>query len=138
MYGFKVDLQRYRATSGERNFKGNHRRNFIEQIKAATFLEVVLAIEILQEPQSNLEEKVTTNHKPHLAPVQSVLQIRFRFRSHFQLLPQIRCLIAFRVQSSMISTNSNISDNIIMKVINLLQEKCRTKNGALRNSSIFL
>ena len=45
-----VDLQRYRVTSGEKNFK--------EQIKAAIFLELVLAIEIMQEPQSNLEEKV--------------------------------------------------------------------------------
>ena len=41
-----VDLQRYRATSGE--------RNFIVPI----FLEAVLAIEIMQEPQSDLEEIV--------------------------------------------------------------------------------
>ena len=33
-------------------------RNFIEQIKAPIFLEAVLAIEIMKEPQSNLEEKV--------------------------------------------------------------------------------
>ena len=45
-----VDLQRYRATAGE--------RNFIEQIKAPIFLEAVLAIEITKEPQFNLEEKV--------------------------------------------------------------------------------
>ena len=39
-----------RGTSGE--------RNFIERIKAPIFLEAVLAMEIMQEPQSNLEEKV--------------------------------------------------------------------------------
>ena len=45
-----ADLKRYRATSGE--------RNLIERIKAPIFLEEVLAIEIMLEPQSNLEEKV--------------------------------------------------------------------------------
>ena len=40
---------RYRSTSGE--------RNFIEQIEAAILLEVVLAIEAMQDPQSNLEKK---------------------------------------------------------------------------------
>ena len=40
----------YRATSEE--------RNFVERIKTPIFLEVVLAIEIMQEPQPNLEEKV--------------------------------------------------------------------------------
>ena len=39
-----------RAISGE--------RNLTEQIKAPIFLEVVLAIEIMKEPQSNLEEKL--------------------------------------------------------------------------------
>ena len=45
-----VDLNNYRATSGE--------RNFTEQIKAPISLEAVLVIEIMKEPQSNLEEKV--------------------------------------------------------------------------------
>ena len=45
-----VDLQRYNVTSGE--------RNFIERIKTPIFLEPVLPIEILQEPQYNLEDKV--------------------------------------------------------------------------------
>ena len=45
-----ADLKRYRATSGE--------RNLIERIKAPIFLEEVLAIEIMLEPLSNLEEKV--------------------------------------------------------------------------------
>ena len=43
-----VDLQGYRATSGE--------RNFIERIEFPIFLEAVLAI--MKEPQSNLEEKI--------------------------------------------------------------------------------
>ena len=37
---------------------------------------------------------------------------------------------------SIISIESNITDNIIRKVINVLKEKCRTINGALRNSNI--
>ena len=45
-----VALKRYRVTSGE--------RHFIEQVNAAIFLEAVLAIDIMQEPQSKLEEKV--------------------------------------------------------------------------------
>ena len=49
MHGRMVDLQ-YRATSGE--------RKFIEQIKAPIFLEAVLAIAIMKDAQSNLEEKV--------------------------------------------------------------------------------
>ena len=44
-----VDLYGYIATSGE--------RNFIERMKAPIFLEAVLAIEIMQEPQSNLGER---------------------------------------------------------------------------------
>ena len=43
-----VDLQGYRATSGE--------RNFIERIEFPIFLEAVLAI--MKEPQSNLEETI--------------------------------------------------------------------------------
>ena len=34
------------------------RKKLIEQIKAPVFLETVLAIEVMEEPQSNLEEKV--------------------------------------------------------------------------------
>ena len=67
-------------------------------------------------------------NKPLPAQVHSPSQIRFKFRSQFQLLPQI----------SSISTDSNITDNIIRKVINVQQKKCRTKNRALRNSSIRL
>ena len=44
-----------------------------------------------------------------------------------QLLPLI-CLITFRMLSSIISIDSNITDNIIRKVINVQQGKCRAKN----------
>ena len=53
MHGRMVDLWRYRASSGE--------RNFVERIKAPIFLEAVLAIEIMYEPQSNLEKKVDSS-----------------------------------------------------------------------------
>ena len=57
-----VDLYRYRATSRE--------KNFIEPIKAPIFLEVVLGLEIMYEPQSNLEENVNP----------SILKDYFSFR----------------------------------------------------------
>ena len=58
-------------------------------------------------------------NRPLPAPVRSVSQIRFKFKSQFQLLPQIRCLITLRTESIIISIDSNVTDNIIMKVINL-------------------
>ena len=47
-YGRFIEI--YKATSGE--------KNFIEQIKPLIFFQTVLAIEIMYEPQPNLEEKV--------------------------------------------------------------------------------
>ena len=73
-------------------------------------------------------------NKPLLNPVHRVSQIRFNFRSQFKLLPQIRCLITFRLESSIIIIDSNITYNIVRKVINVQQEKCRTANGALRET----
>ena len=58
-------------------------------------------------------------NKPLLTPVHSVLLIKFKFRSHFKLLPHIRCLITIKIESSMISIDSNITDNIIRKAINV-------------------
>ena len=69
------------------------------------------------------------------ASVHSVSQIKFKFRSQFWFLPQIRCLITLRLQSSF-SIDSKVTDNIIRKVINVQQEKYRTNNGPLRNSNI--
>ena len=43
--------------------------------------------------------------------------IWIQFRSQFNWLPQIRCLITFKVESSITSIDSNITDNI--KVINV-------------------
>ena len=58
-------------------------------------------------------------NKPFSVPVYIVSKIRFKFRSQFKLLPQIRCLITLRIESSIISIDSNITDNIIRKVINI-------------------
>ena len=73
--------------------------------------------------------------KSFTTPVHSVSKIRFKLRSQCQLLPQIRCLITLRIERSIISLDGNIRDNI-RKVINVYQQKCRTKNGVLRNSNI--
>ena len=51
-------------------------------------------------------------------------------------MPQITCLISLRVESSIISIYSNIVENIIRKFIDVKWKKCRTQNGALRNTSI--
>ena len=75
-------------------------------------------------------------NKQLLDPVHRVLQIRFKLRTQFKLLLQIRCLIILRTESNIISIDSYIVDNIIRKVINVQQEKSRSKNVALRNSSI--
>ena len=63
MHGHRVDLQRYRAFSGERKFK--------ERIKTLIFLEAALATEIMEDPQSNLEEKV--NPSVFLGRVESII-----------------------------------------------------------------
>ena len=65
MHGHRVDLQRYRAFSGERKFK--------ERIKTLIFLEAALATEIMEDPQSNLEEKV--NPSVFLGRVESIISI---------------------------------------------------------------
>ena len=46
-------------------------------------------------------------------PQYSVSQMRFKFSSQFQLLPQIRRLIMLRVESSIINIHRNITDSII-------------------------
>ena len=73
--------------------------------------------------------------KTHFLPW-SIVSCRLKFRSQFWLFLEMRNPIKLRVGSSIISIVSNITENIIMKVINVLKEKFRTKNGALRNSSI--
>ena len=75
-------------------------------------------------------------NKALFATVHSVLQIRFKFRNQFKLLLHIRCMITLRIESSIISIYSNITDNISRKIINVQQENCRTKEGALRKPSI--
>ena len=51
-----------------------------------------------------------------------------------KLLAGNKWLITVRIESSIISIDSNIIDNIIQKVISMYCEKCRIKNKALRNS----
>ena len=93
-------IYRCRATSGE--------RNLIEQIKTPMFLEALLPAEIMQEPQSNLEEKINSGILKYNFSSRTdssiftsiVTKIRFKFRSQVQLLAQIRCVITFTVVSS--------------------------------------
>ena len=66
----------------------------------------------------------------------SLQYLKFKFRIQLQLVPQSRCLMIVRVECSIISTDSDITHNIISKVISIKQKRCRTTNGALRDSSI--
>ena len=127
------------------------RKNCHSTNQGPKFLGGSLAIEITQELQSkrkstpaslkilfphiistSFNRSVKQNHlsfssneinKPLPALVHRVSQIRFKIRSQFQLLPQIRCQITFRIENSIISIGSNITDNIIRKVINVWQVK---------------
>ena len=55
----------------------------IERIKAPIFLEAILAIEIMQEPQSNLEEKVNS----------SILKDNFSLRTDPSIFTSIETLL---------------------------------------------
>ena len=44
-------------------------------------------------------------------------QVRLKFRNQLELLPQIRSQIIFRVESGIISLDSNITDNITRTII---------------------
>ena len=88
--------------------------------------------------QKSLVFPVLQSASHFLPPVHSVSQIRFKFSNHLQLLLQIRCLIALKAESSIVRANSNITDTIIRKAISIQQEKCRTNNGALRNSYVLI
>ena len=70
------------------------------------------------------------------APVYSVSLIKLKLKKQLFLLSQVRCLVKPWLESTIISIDSNITDNIMRKVINALQEKCTTRNRALRNYSI--
>ena len=76
---------------------------------------------------SNLSFSSIEINRPLPAPVYKFSNVRFKFKSQLQLLLQIKCLITLRVESRIIITDRNITDNITKKVINVEYEKCRTK-----------
>ena len=72
-------------------------------------------------------------NKPLFTPVHSVSQTRFKFRSQFKLLPPIRYLITLKIQSSIISIDSNITDNIVRRSLmnsrKSVRKKCIARKG---------
>ena len=75
-------------------------------------------------------------NKPLLTTVHSALQIKFKFRCQFKFLVATYQMPGHtQNKRSIISIDSNIIDNIIKKVINVQQEKCRTTNGALSSGT---
>ena len=72
------------------------------------------SIELFQAEFFSIEIK-----KPLPSPVQNIAQVKLKFRIQLQVLPQIRRSITFRVQSRITRIYSNITDNIIKKVINV-------------------
>ena len=134
-----------RFTEIQNNLRGE--RNFIERIQVPIFQQAVLAMEIINSLNPIQKRKSTPASQmiclqerqpqhPLPAPVDRVLYIRFKFRNQLQLLPQIRCLITLKLKSSIINIDSNITDKIIRKVINVQWENCRTKNGGLRTPAL--
>ena len=61
----------------------------------------------------------TEINKKLITSVHQVSKIRSKFRSQFSLLPHIRCLITPRIESSIISTDSNTTYNTVRKIINV-------------------
>ena len=80
--------------------------------------------------RNNLSFSSIAINKRLTIPVHSVSQIRFKFSSQLQLLPQIRYLITLRVESSIIIIGSNIFDNIIRRVINVCVFEILYINGS--------
>ena len=65
--------------------------------------------------------------KPVSTPALSVLKVRFSLGDQLKLLPQIRSLVKFWVKSSIINTNSNFTENVVLKIINSSQKNIRNK-----------
>ena len=72
------------------------------------------SIELFQAEFFSIEIK-----KPLPSSVHNIAQVKLKFRIQLQVLPQIRRSITFRVESSITRIYSNITDNIIKKVINV-------------------
>ena len=62
-----------------------------------------------------IELKLTRLFPNH---VHSVVQVRFKFRSQFEVLSPIRIPIILGIESSTISIDNVVTDNIIRKIIN--------------------
>ena len=140
------DLQRQGATSGKTNFikrikvqrQSQQQRqckssNLIQKRK--TVLKDVLKVDF--SSRTNPSAVIRLFKQNNLSFSSTFFsQARFKFRSQLWLLSQIRSFITLRVESSIITTESNITDNTIRMFTNTQQEKCRTKNKPLRNTSI--
>ena len=59
------------------------------------------------------------NQQAPSCPSQQCLKDQIEIQKPIMLLPQIRCLIKFRIESSIINIDSNITGNIIWKAINV-------------------
>ena len=76
-------------------------------------------------------------NRPLPAPVSNVLQIRFKFRSQFYLLPQIRCMIKIRVESSIISLDTSSKILYIGNNDLLLLQFWHGSNDSKNRSELF-
>ena len=72
--------------------------------------------------QNQLSFPSSEINNPLPAPVQCLAD-QSQVQKPIQVVAQIRCLITFRIESSIIGIDSNITDNIIRKVINPLSAK---------------
>ena len=71
--------------------------------------------QITQDYTSQTKLFPTLKSTSDFLPQFSLLKIRFKFSSHLQLLPHIRCLFTLRVENSIISIDPGVSGNLVVK-----------------------
>lgn len=101
------------------------RRKNSSKTEASTFTLITPAIWLVKwKTFSFLCIKIS---KPVSTPAHSVLKVRFSLGDQLKLLPQIGSSVKFWVESSIINTNSNITENVVLKIINSSQKNIRNK-----------
>ena len=146
MHGCMVDLERYIETSGEQNLIQQIKVPIFLEAVLARDNGVPFQFGRESQPQ-HLKRWFFLKNQPIYFHINSASVIRpvnqVEFFAHWNqqatsrpspwglidqiqvqkpilVVARIRCLITLRVESTIINTDSNITDNIIKKVINLL------------------
>ena len=119
MGGPKIKAPFFRRETQSQHIKGS----FFFQSRLSIF--TLIAPELLDQSNKNLSLSFSSIeiNKPFSVPTYSVLWVRSKFRRLFLLLSEMRCLITITAESSIISIDSSITENIIRKIINVSQNQ---------------